>query len=575
MSAPTSAAARDAAERGASKLDTVLYHFFAKTVAMVHESRTTPAGTAEGRGRPNKWFSLELPEVETLRDALRPWRALSTATCPPPLVVDVCLQTAGVDDAYEVHAHTSTGTQRLGSNEIVLERWHLDLQLQDAHHEERLPAVYKQAIVHFRTLFAMARLLPAARLAHRLQMAQGATSQLALHVQIRTEMPPLAMPTTTWAMAPIQTPLGALVLGIDYCDIHDVVIQCRNARLPANARTSMNTALPSLSASSGAASPLFQAMLAQDGAARRSLAMTRPRTNSLSTSPSFAASRFRRGPRPASLGSAAGSPSPNIVPSTGMDALSSSALYAAEPGALRTLFASSARSHASPSLGRSLHTPPMHVGSFDTHMQGTSPLGRTRLRESSYPVDAVPRSRPQRIERYSRQLSYRQRELSQSSGLGDDAGAAHSWSQRSERRRQTDWTAAASPSYSRSLSGASPVPSRVFTGPSPSPAFALPRPSLSSSQHTPSSADDVLDLVAMIDTRVPRADAAPAPASAAPVARAPAPDARLSKHYYDDVLAKMTNSLRLLAMDEALGTRTTNPGTEDEAAGRMEWSLNM
>ncbi|WFD18673.1 autophagy protein 13 [Malassezia caprae] len=568
MSAPTSAAARDAAERGASKLDTVLYHFFAKTVAMVHESRTTPAGSAESRGRPNKWFSLELPEVESLRNDLRPWRALSTATCPPPLVVDVCLQTASVDEAYEVHARTSSGTRRLGSGDIVLERWRLDLQLQDAHHEERLPVMYKQAIVHFRTLFAMARLLPAARLARRLPMAHGASAQLALHIQVRTETPPLAMPSTTWAMAPIQTPLGALAFGIDYCDIHDIVLECRHARLPANASASMNAVPPSLSGSPAAASPLFQAMLAQDGAARRPLAMGRPRTNSLSTSPSLAASRFRRAPRPASLGGAPASP--GLLTSTGMDALSSSALYAAEPGALRTLFASSARSHASPSLGRSVHTPPMHVGSFDTHMQGASPMGRTRLSESPHPDDAVPRSRPQRIERYSRQLSYRQRELSQSTGLADD-GSARSWSQRSERRRQTDWTAAASPSYSRSLGGASPGPSRVFAGPSPSPAFALPRPSQSPSQHTPSSAEDVLDLVAMIDTRAPRAAAASAPAAP----EACVPDARLSEHYYDDVLAKMTSSLRLLATDEALGLRTTDSGAEDEAAGRMEWSLNM
>lgn len=574
MSAPTSAAARDAAERGASKLDTVLYHFFAKTVAMVHESRVTVPGAAESRGRPNKWFSLELPECEPLRPALRPWRTLSTATCPPPLVVDVCLQTADVDDAYDVCARTSTGTQRLTTapaKDIVLERWRLDLQLQDAHHAERLPAVYKQAIVHFRTLFSMARLLPAGRLAHRLQKAHGASAQLALHVQVRTETPPLAMPATTWAMAPIQTPLGALAFGIDYCDIHDVVLEYRSARLPANARATTSAGPSSLSASPGAASPLFQAMLAQDGTSRHALDMRRPRTNSLSTSPSLAASRFRRAPPPNSLGGTAGSPGPSRMPHGGIEALGSSALYAAEPGALRTLFSSSARSHASPS---SLRTPPMHVGSFDTHMQGASPVSRPRLSDSPQPDDAMPRSRPQRIERYSRQLSYRQREMSQSTGLTDDAAPTGSWSQRSERRRHLDWAAAASPSHS--LGGASPGPSRVFAGPSPSPAFALPRPSQSQSpSHTPSSADDVLDLVAMIDTRVPRAAAAPRLMPPASLARPRASEAPLSEHYYDDVLAKMSSSFKLLALDEAHNLRAADSGADDEAAGRMEWSLNM
>lgn len=566
MSAPTTAAARDAAERGASKLDTVLYHFFAKTVAMVHESRGV-ARSVENRGRPNKWFSFELPECEVFRQELRPWRTLSTATCPPPLVVDVCLQTADVEEDYEVHARTSTGTQRLvaaSNNEIILERWRLDLQLQDAHHAERLPAVYKQAIVHFRTLFSMTRLLPAWRLAHRLQKARGASAQLALQIQVRSEAPPLAMPASSWTMEPIQTPLGALAFGIDYCDVQDIVLQCRNARLPANAR--MHTAPPAIGVDTGAASPLFQAMLAQDNGARRAIHMGRPRTNSLSTSPSLAASRFSRSPRiGGSASPSAVSPRPSTA-STGLEALGASTLSMAEPGALRALFSSSARNHASPSSLRSLRTPPMYTGSFDLHMQGKSPMARSRLGESPGRDEMVPRARPQRIERYSRQLSYRQRELSQSTGPTDIAAPARSWSQRSERRRNTDW-AAASP-HSHSLGGVSPGMSRVFAGPSPSPAFALPRPPLSPSQHTPSSSDDVLDLVAMIDTRTP----GPTPAPTASVTRAPEP--LLSEHYYDDVLAKMSHSLKLLALDDSLGPRP-NAEAHDEAAGQMEWSLNM
>lgn len=79
----------------------------------------------------------------------------------------------------------------------------------------------------------------------------------------------------------------------------------------------------------------------------------------------------------------------------------------------------------------------------------------------------------------------------------------------------------------------------------------------------------------MIDTRVPRAAAAPRLMPPASLARPRASEAPLSEHYYDDVLAKMSSSFKLLALDEAHNLRAADSGADDEAAGRMEWSLNM
>ena len=103
----------------------------------------------------NEQFSLELDEYETYRPALRTWSALSSAPqIVPSLLVSVSLRVLGMDETCDVYAATPHGSKRLSSaktHSIVLERWQLDLRARsdDALKAERLPAVYKQGIVHF------------------------------------------------------------------------------------------------------------------------------------------------------------------------------------------------------------------------------------------------------------------------------------------------------------------------------------------------------------------------------------------------------------------------------------------
>ena len=138
----------------------------------------------------NEQFSLELDEYETYRPALRTWSALSSAPqIVPSLLVSVSLRVLGMDETCDVYAATPHGSKRLSSaktHSIVLERWQLDLRARsdDALKAERLPAVYKQGIVHFRTLYAMAHALPISSVCQQIRTDQRMAQNLAIEVHI-------------------------------------------------------------------------------------------------------------------------------------------------------------------------------------------------------------------------------------------------------------------------------------------------------------------------------------------------------------------------------------------------------
>ena len=138
---PTMTSVRPGASEGAhaAKLNTVLYHFYAKTVAVACESRAPSAPSA---ARANKWvrchpltqFSLSLGEIDRMRDRLRPWRAPSDGSVPR-LCVDVRVRTSRLraDQVLVGCAPHGSGTRvvELGDaarTSVLLERWTVDLE---------------------------------------------------------------------------------------------------------------------------------------------------------------------------------------------------------------------------------------------------------------------------------------------------------------------------------------------------------------------------------------------------------------------------------------------------------------
>ena len=140
----------------------------------------------------------------------------------PPLVIDIVVRTDKLPVGMTL---TRRGRPVSRTPSLLIERWRLGLDTSRAANV-RLPLVYKRAIVHFRTLYAIARALPAAGLVRRILDARDAGSPLgALDVSFDIATTDSPSPQLqSWEMARIDTPHGyviadsALLGSIAYAD---------------------------------------------------------------------------------------------------------------------------------------------------------------------------------------------------------------------------------------------------------------------------------------------------------------------------------------------------------------------
>lgn len=193
---------------------------FCKTIGVALATRAAPrtapplaagtgAGTAAGTAAPrlDRWFGLELPEPDASLTA-----AYRSGT-PCELVIDVLVRA----DALPPGAVLTRRGRRAGRGPLLLERWRLALDRRRTAPHMRLALVYKRAVVHFRTLYALAHALPAAALVRRIRSAAGGLGALQIVADVRAGAPP-APELLTWELARIDTPLGAVLGTVAYAD---------------------------------------------------------------------------------------------------------------------------------------------------------------------------------------------------------------------------------------------------------------------------------------------------------------------------------------------------------------------
>lgn len=399
--------------------------------------------------------------------------------------------------------------------------------------------MYKRAIVHFRTLYALARALPAHALCRK--AAEGKLdAPVAVEIEVSSAPSENLGDHKTWALEGVQTPAGTLSCQVQYRACTELRIERR-----------------------GTATPCADAALPTPPSGTLPVASRLPTT----AAPAFAR---RRPPRGALAGDALAVP----VPGEGLHEQSSPLLRrmwpahevsspqsapirprrfsnASEPTSadgLRTLFQTYTppRTHVgrSPSSLYSLRLSPQ--GHFDSHMR--------RRAETTSSVSAQESAQPVRIPRYARQPSYRQREHSRSLGGAADelSTSARSWSQRMEQRRMMERGAARDSLAQLPRSPLSSSGSRLFanTAPSQAPAFALAKPP----PPPPEPADDLLELVQMLDAPPALHEPDARRSLGVSLGRSPghvAPAPRAEK--IDDVLARLGQSIHLPAMDERFG----------------------
>ncbi|KAI9008405.1 autophagy-related protein 13-domain-containing protein [Gaertneriomyces semiglobifer] len=142
--------------------------------------------------KPNKWFNLDMYDIEGLRDDLRHWRVRSTTSAPEPLFIDIYLdvshmapgQTLLLRDEYTQRRVKISNEQlwmrdpRSGAavrvKTILLESWQLTLASSGSFQPTvDVPLSYKRAMALFRSLYSSSRLLPAYRLFRKLKKQQA------------------------------------------------------------------------------------------------------------------------------------------------------------------------------------------------------------------------------------------------------------------------------------------------------------------------------------------------------------------------------------------------------------------
>ncbi|KAI8923105.1 autophagy-related protein 13-domain-containing protein [Entophlyctis helioformis] len=244
-----SSSVTSAAAGKASKTDQLLQNFYAKTAQVIVQSRLAPAGASntgpgsagagesasasslepvarDGGGsakarKANKWFNLEMDDVDPLREEMRFWKQqIANTSQSPPLIIDIFLDLSSLTSAHHLMLKNTATMQRFrigkelltGSDDIgrptrktkiLLETWQLSLSHTIPSQPPELPIVYKKSIVFFRALSSMLRLIPAYRLCRRARR----TRQSPLSVSYRI--------STSRASHPDEAGLDQLHLGSD------------------------------------------------------------------------------------------------------------------------------------------------------------------------------------------------------------------------------------------------------------------------------------------------------------------------------------------------------------------------
>ncbi|KAF7551063.1 hypothetical protein G7Z17_g5274 [Cylindrodendrum hubeiense] len=237
------------------KLDQIIQNFYAKTAALVLDSRikVKPSRNVNGGRRANKWFQIETDEIDDFREELKIWKNCgSLDNRPPPMVIEVYLDASQLKESQslvivdengkrwdvmeQLNSSGSSTDSPPGSSrrnpDVILERWRVDLKPTGAMPTDdfgpTLPTIYKKAIVFFRSLFITTRLLPAWKFASQ-GPAKHSHPALIPRIRIRTSEPSRPRldqlrlpidgrpdPVTEYMFGDLEVPVGRLSTFVTY-----------------------------------------------------------------------------------------------------------------------------------------------------------------------------------------------------------------------------------------------------------------------------------------------------------------------------------------------------------------------
>lgn len=271
----SSASVTGESKKKEQKVDQILHHAYSKTTQVIFEARLgaaysagpsgggdwlKPSGTATegkpgGEGKRDKWFNLDLEDLDVFREELKTWKGVTSLLFPPlsssspssssssthtlnfsavpTLVLEIVLDLNDLANHQCLALVDSTSGRKVRLDasvpappphpaphrrrDIVLERWTMQLAPpMPSPPGPELPTVYRHAISHFRALYTLVRTLPVWSLQRRLRKS-GNRETMGLKLGCR-------LSTGEDARASLGVPLGpagpfiggqAALVGID------------------------------------------------------------------------------------------------------------------------------------------------------------------------------------------------------------------------------------------------------------------------------------------------------------------------------------------------------------------------
>ncbi|KAI5778100.1 autophagy-related protein 13-domain-containing protein [Geopyxis carbonaria] len=190
------------------RVNQIIQAFFWKATMVVIQSRMTTVSLLSSRNekKANKWFNIEVDEMDTFRDEMRLWRLGDYCDSkPPPLIIETYLDmsdltatqalviTDEMGKRWNVSEVLEQEANRTGLNvgvrkgsQVVLERWKVDLSPPfDLPHHLELPVVYKKGIILFRALYSYLSLMPTWKFRRRLAKLKLHSSALKVGCRIQ------------------------------------------------------------------------------------------------------------------------------------------------------------------------------------------------------------------------------------------------------------------------------------------------------------------------------------------------------------------------------------------------------
>ncbi|KZT02810.1 uncharacterized protein LAESUDRAFT_738508 [Laetiporus sulphureus 93-53] len=221
------------------RIDQIAHKFYAKLALVVNHARATVEPSPEAKE--DRWFNLETPGPDILKDYTRLYRSISSAQTVPPFQLHVllCVPELSNNQVLVYHAPDSSRLRIDPTPKyILLESWDI-LFAPTAHRrygddraEVAPPTMYKHGILLFRSIFTLLRVLPAWRLARRLRRRTGGNRIGNLTIQLRVkgaeddggvlgfDMPPAPgvapLAKDTHAFPPITHLTGTLTFSVTY-----------------------------------------------------------------------------------------------------------------------------------------------------------------------------------------------------------------------------------------------------------------------------------------------------------------------------------------------------------------------